>query len=115
MTEMERQVPREEDIPLILQDISTAANEAGVKIFQIKPMKEERESVLKTATGVYYRVPILLEAQAGYHPFGKFLNILENSEIFMSINRLEIIPTAKDYQHHNINLMINAFIFKEKR
>lgn len=113
MAEIEKRVPLEEDIPVILENISTAANNAMIKISQIIPMKEEKEAILGTQTGKYYRIPISIEAQGGYHLFGKFLNVLENSEIFMSVNRLEITPSAKDYKRHNINLTINTFIFKK--
>jgi type IV pilus assembly protein PilO len=113
MSDIERRVPQEEDIPLILQDISSAANSSMIKIFQIRPMKEEKEVILETKSGKYYRIPISIVAKGGYHLFGKFLNKLENSEIFMSINNLEISPSASDYKRHNINLIINTFIFKK--
>lgn len=113
MSDIEKRVPQEEDIPVILQDISSAANDSMVKILQIRPMKEEKEMSLETQAGKYYRIPISIEAQGSYHLFGKFLSILENSEIFMSVNNLEISSSDRDSKNHNINLTINTFIFKK--
>jgi Tfp pilus assembly protein PilO len=113
MLDIEKRVPQEGDIPLILQDISSAANNSMIKILQIRPMKEEKELALKTDSGKYYRVPIAIEAKGSYHLFGKFLSILENSEIFMSVNTLEITSSDRDYKNHNINLVINTFIFQK--
>ena len=114
MDDIEKRVPQEEDIPLVLQDISKAANNSMIKIFQMRPMKAEKEEILKTEAGRYYRIPISIEAKGSYHLFGKFLCTLENSEIFMSINNLRISPSAKDYKRHNMDLTINTFIFKKK-
>ncbi|HOX54203.1 MAG: type 4a pilus biogenesis protein PilO [Candidatus Omnitrophica bacterium] len=114
MSDIEKRVPQEEDIPLVLQDISKAANDSMIKILQIRPMKEEKEVALKTQSGQYYRIPISIEAKGSYHLFGKFLSTLENSEIFMSVNTLEITSSDKDFKNHNINLVINTFIFKNK-
>lgn len=114
MSDIEKRVPQEEDIPMVLQDISKAANDSMIKILQIRPMKEEKEVALKTQSGQYYRIPISIEAKGSYHLFGKFLSTLENSEIFMSVNTLEITSSDKDFKNHNINLVINTFIFKSK-
>jgi type IV pilus assembly protein PilO len=112
MADIERRIPQEEDIPVVLQDISSAANDVMIKISQMKPLREQKESVLKSKSGQYYRIPVSIDAIGGYHLFGKFLSSLENSEIFMSINRLVISPSAKDYKRHNINLILDTFIFK---
>ncbi|MBM3247951.1 MAG: hypothetical protein FJZ10_00775 [Candidatus Omnitrophica bacterium] len=114
MSDIEKRVPQEEDIPMILQDISSAANNSMIKILQIRPVKEEKEVALKTPSGQYYRIPISIEAKGSYHLFGKFLSVLENSEIFMSVSNLEITSSDRDYKKHNINLVINTFIFKSK-
>ncbi|MFH1655607.1 MAG: type 4a pilus biogenesis protein PilO [Candidatus Omnitrophota bacterium] len=112
--DIEKRVPSEEDIPLILEDISTASNDTMIKIFQMKPMRQKKEEMLKSALGQYYRIPISIDAKGSYHSFGKFLSTLENSEIFMSVDYLEINPSAKDLRRHNISLTINTFIFKKK-
>jgi len=114
ITDIERRVPSEEDMPLILESISEASNDAMVKIFQMKPRRIDKEEILKSRSGQYYRIPISIDAKGSYHLFGKFLSILENSEIFMSINYLEISSSAKDYRRHNISSVINTFIFKKK-
>lgn len=113
MADIEKKVPLEEDIPLILQVISNAANDAMIKIFEMRPMKEAKEIILETKTGKYYRIPISIEARGGYHLFGNFLSILENSEIFMSVHSLEITSNSKSPKDHNIDFIIDTFIFKK--
>ena len=114
MADLDKLVPLEGDIPIILQNISKAAYDTMVKIFQMRPSREDKEAMLETASGKYYRIPISIDAKASYHQFGKFLNTLENSDIFMNVSSLEIIPSSRDQRRHNIRLVINTFIFKKQ-
>ncbi len=103
-------VTPEEELPSVLEGISRIANQTSTKITQIKPIKEEKAPILKSASGTYYKIPILIEAQCGYHSLGKFLNELENGQVIMKIIALEIVANPADIMHHLVKLTVQTFV-----
>lgn len=101
-----------DEISVILKQISILADEYGLKIDQLKPNSQEKEILLENNQYFYYSFPILVEAQAKYHDFGKFLNALENSPICLKIVSLSISSVDRS-QYHSIALSINAVVFEE--
>ncbi len=100
----------EEELPSILEKISLTAKQTYVKIIQIKPLKEEKTAILKAEGGVYYRIPILIDIQCGYHVLGKFLNELESSSAFLKIIGLEISANPADSLHHLARLTVQTIV-----
>ena len=71
-----------QEVPAILGTISSIANQYGVKIDQLVPEKKLQESLIATADGKYYALPVEIKIRCGYHKFGHFLNKLENADLF---------------------------------
>jgi len=67
MKDFSATVTPEEELPSTLEQISRMANKTFVKITQIKPVREDKLPVLKTESGIYYKIPILIDAQCNYH------------------------------------------------
>jgi Tfp pilus assembly protein PilO len=113
MQNMDKLIPKEEEISLILDEISLTSKESNVKITQLKPLKENKKVILEASAGSYYRLPIYIEAFCGYHQFGKFLNSIEYSNIFMKTVEIEMIQNSKDIRNHQLRLVIDAFVIRK--
>jgi Tfp pilus assembly protein PilO len=79
-----------QDVPVILGNISSAANEYGIKIDELDPQKSLQESLMKTPDAQYYGLPIVFKAHGGYHAFGHFLNTLENNDMSFIMKEFSI-------------------------
>lgn len=110
----------DQEIPSLLSAISEIANTNRVRIIQIKPLKEikkaKEEKVVKgipkqQAVGLS-QIPlsITLDLSANYHMLGKFINELENSEVFICVEGMKISRNPEDYLHQNANLILKTYV-----
>lgn len=76
------------DIPAILDDISRIANDSGVKLDQLMPMKEKQELLTKGDEVSIIGLPITIEAHTTYHLFGRLLDRLEKANLYFSVKDL---------------------------
>lgn len=114
--------PKEAEVPSLLETLSTIAKESQVKIVEIKP---EKETTLKEATAksksklspsaeglgkFYSEIPILINANCGYHQLGTFINRLENAGRFMKITDIQIEGNASSPKSHDVKLLVSIFV-----
>lgn len=101
-----------EGIPLVLENISRTANKFGVKIDQLKPLKEEQGLVLENKEGKFSALPILVNAQGSYHNMGRFINQIEENNAFLSIVDLKFTAGPEQQKSkHLARFTIRAIIF----
>ena len=106
---LEKRLPSQDEISILLQDFSKVAESAGVKILRIKPLEVLDEG--DAASGQFFsEYPILIEARAGYHQCGIFVNKLENMERFIRIDAVDIKGQTADPRHHDIRLRVSAYV-----
>jgi len=106
----EKKLPREKDIPNVLQYLSSSARKLNVRLTEIKPMEKTEDG-----TPTYYSVPILLKAECGYHQLGRFLSELEKADRFMKVVDVEIVSNV----HRKINaldvqLVIITYVMRQE-
>ena len=101
-----------EDVPLILEQISQLAAKNRVKINQLMPRPEEEKSLLAYDQLNYFVLPIFMEARAGYHDFGRFLNALEKENLSFKIQELSII-SIEGSLNHAIKLTLQSILVEE--
>jgi Tfp pilus assembly protein PilO len=104
-----------QEVPAILDAISRIANKYDVKIDQLIPQKQVQESLTQSEDGHYYALPIAIQARCGYHMFGRFLNKLENSDLYFSLKDLIIQDDEKDLQMHSFTLTIKIILVDKAR
>ncbi|MFH1202620.1 MAG: type 4a pilus biogenesis protein PilO [Candidatus Omnitrophota bacterium] len=102
----------EEEIPSLLENVSSIANNTDVKIMQIKPLQKRQIDVAGKSQD-FSPLSIYIIAQAGYHQLGRFLNQLHDNKVFMKTSELDILPDAKNYLRHNIKLVLTVFLVKK--
>lgn len=103
--------PRER-VPLIFEFISRTADNNGVTIDQMKPLSADQKELLKVPGRKYLALPLEIQARAGYHDFGRFLNQLESGEVFLNVEKFSII-SAEGRSPHAIQLTLRAVIYEE--
>jgi len=108
----EQMLPAEQEIPKLLEDLSTMAKGSGVKIVGITPIQSKEEP---DPDAIYQAIPIQINAKSGYHELGKFLSELEASDRFMKVVDIKIrgnLPTPKK---HDIDLLVLTYILLKGR
>lgn len=63
------QLPKESEIPSLLEDIHRAGQESGLKIVNIQLENEQKQAF-------FIEQPITIEARGDYHAYGKFVSYL---------------------------------------
>ena len=109
---LQRRIKRKEDIPLLLENISRIADRYGVRIEQILPQTAMNDPILENNEGKYFSIPIVIEAQSGYHQFGQFLNELEREGVFLRLPNFSLQTGIADSQMVSINLAIELVVFE---
>jgi len=107
-----KKIIADEEIPLLLNEISDIANNNQIKIMQLKPAKEVKDlkhSNTPKAEAFGLRL-ITLELICDYHNFGKFLNILENNQVFLAVEELKISPIAGNYFSQNVRTVLKTYV-----
>jgi len=99
-----------QEVPVILSTISSIAKEYGVKIDQLVPEYAQEESLTKTPDAKYYALPIAVKARCGYHMFGRFLNKLENADLYFILSDFIIQNDEKDTNIHSFSLTIKIIL-----
>ncbi len=106
-------LPKEEEFPALLEDLSNMARNSGVKITKIMPRKDSPDSFEGAAESPIYRQQaILIDAQCGYHQLGTFIAELESAERFMKISNIKITRGKTNPKRHNVQLVVKTFILK---
>lgn len=110
-----KKVILEEDIPSLLKAISDVANINDVKITQMKPTRESQAKVAKTLADTEKLTTLLitLDLIGGYHHLGRFINGLENVEVFIAVEDLRITPQSPaDYLKQKASLVLKTYVKK---
>jgi len=109
-----RKIRSKDELPLVLENISRLANKNSIRLEQVMPNTSLMKSVLKNNDGQYFAIPIQVQARSEYHDFGRFLNELENEEIFLRIPEFVIRANKEDRTRHDVELTLQAIVFEEK-
>lgn len=104
----------EEEIPLVLENISKIAKQTNLKITQIRPAKESEKMVATSPMGKIYELPVFVESRCGFHQLGRFVNALEGSKIFMDIAEMELAPIPEDTLRLNAKMVLKTYILEKK-
>ena len=107
----EKRLPDEKEIPSVLEYLSEAAKRMDVRITEIKPVEQDKDEISQFT--LYYKAPILLKAECGYHQLGRFLNRLESAARFMKINDLKIVANPRSSDIHYVQLTVITYVMRK--
>lgn len=102
----ERRIPSDKGTAWLLMELSRVARSTGIKYISITPQAEEKK-------GSYIKVPMQIKIRCGYHGLGRFVNRIESSQRFMTVDNIVISPDGANPLRHNITLLISTFMFAQ--
>ncbi|MCX5668804.1 MAG: type 4a pilus biogenesis protein PilO [Candidatus Omnitrophica bacterium] len=102
----------EGQIPGLLQDISSEANKFNIQIGQIRPSRETVNAKNVIAGDKITPILINLDLTCDYHNLGKFINELENLQVFLSVQELKISTQLPDYMKQKVTLVLKTYVTK---
>jgi len=94
----------------LLQDISKEANKFNIRIIQMSPVREVKSGADTADKSTAYLIN--LDLICDYHSFGQFINRLENSSVYMTVQELKILTQASDYLKQKIVLVLKTYVTK---
>ena len=103
-----KKIISEGQMPSLFQSISNTANKNNVKIMEIRPSRAPKSS----ASGIFTPMSLTLDLSCSYHNLGKFINDLENLEVFIAVENLRILPQSQDYFTHGVTLVLKTYVRK---
>ncbi|MFH0739171.1 MAG: type 4a pilus biogenesis protein PilO [Candidatus Omnitrophota bacterium] len=110
--EAAKKIIQEEELPLLLQEITDTANGTSTKIMQIKPIKDPKAKEEIVAGVKVMPLMIALDLSCGYHSLGSFISTLENSKKFMLTQEIKILTNPENYLCQNVALTIKTYVKK---
>jgi len=109
----EERLPKEVDIPIILDRLIEIGKKSVVSFVAIEP-----QPIMKIKPGqdnkIYLKIPIEIKLKAGYHEFAAFVNGVERLKQFMRVDNVKILADKKLGRQQSISLTISAFAVEEE-
>ena len=115
-------LPSEKELPAVIELLSSLASQAQVKIQTISPQRssgladlfttkdgKEKKDKKPAPPLVFDEVHIQIDALAGYHQLGTFLNLIESQHKPMQLANLRISGEPRDPKRHHVKLLLKAF------
>lgn len=109
----ENKIIAEQEIPLFLSELAKLAQEANVKLMQIKPAKLTKHEANDAEGRLYFRLPIDLDLSCGYHPLGIFINRLETAQKYISILKLDVASVADAPFEYPVKMTIEVLVVRK--
>ena len=98
----------EEQLPELLERIAQLAHASHVHLLAVKP-KADFDRLNPGASG-YLELPVTVEASAGYHQVGAFLDALERSESLVRVQELKIQANESDLWNHDVAIVLQTYL-----
>lgn len=105
----EKRLPKETDIPQVLDELVKIGEKSKVTFITIEPQEVERIHVGNDGRKSYLKIPIELKLKAGYHEFALFINGIENFPQFMRVDDVKITGDIGRGKKHDSSLTVSAF------
>lgn len=99
-----RQLPRDTEVPGLLEDIDAAARGASLQIKSIKLDKE-------VETEFYTELPINIDVVGEYHDFGAFVSAVAGLGRIVTLHDFEVV-SAQEADLNKLNLKIVAKTYR---
>jgi len=110
-----RKFINESQFSTLLDDISKIANKNEVRIIQIKPSREAQDTnnaSRNKESAKFTPYFINLDLTCGYHNLGKFINGVENLQIFVMVQNIRIETQENNYLNQKVSLTLLTYVKK---
>lgn len=101
----------QQQLPELLEKIAQAARSAGVRLEAVKPKVDI--SQLTPGPSGYLELPLEVDAVAGYHGLGVFLDTLERSDNLIRVQEFKIQADPKDLWNHQATFVLQSYLLPD--
>lgn len=101
-----------DQVSLLLEEISTLANNNDVKIMQIKAVKDFKKTDKTPQSDKFEPLFVSLDISGTYHDVGAFINDLESGPVFIAVSDLDIKYNDSDSSRQSVNLLLKTYVKK---
>ncbi len=96
---------------VLIGEVSDLAKRANVKVLSIKP-KPYTDLLPERFEDYFGAINYEFALECSYHDFGKFVNLIESFDYFLSINKFVIVGDKEKKNTLAIDLVITAYLHK---
>lgn len=96
----------------LLQNISNEANKLDIRIGQMRPSRETGAVKATVASDKLTPILINLDLICDYHNLGRFINRLENLDVFVAVQEIKIEKQLPDYLKQKVTLILKTYAVK---
>ena len=98
----------QQQLPDLLGGIGQAARTSGVRLEAVKP-KVDIGQLIPGPSG-YLELPLEVNAVAGFHQLGAFLDVLERSDRLIRVQEFKIRRDSKDIWNHQATFILQSYL-----
>lgn len=109
MAHLRTAILTEDELPTMMEHLTTLAGQSGVKIQLISP---QRAGAPRAS---YQEIPIQIEALAGFHQLGTFLSRVELGTQPIEVRSLRVSENPKLLRRHLVKLTVIAYAMPSDR
>ena len=116
LIQYEKKLPREKDIPVLLEELTEIVELGEIEFVSIRPKRASSIEKLagKGGEGVYLRLPIEIQMRCSFHDLERFLFLLEKTKRFVKVIELKIAGGgSKENLRQTVNLIIEVYMYQE--
>ena len=99
-----KKLPRDKEIPNLLDQINSSVIDAGLTISSFQTAGQ----TLKEA-GFYYEVPVQIQVSGGYHNFAMFADVISKMERIVTLRNMSLTPIGQDGTILNVSCTAVTF------
>ena len=101
-----KQLPRDTEVPGLIDDISLAALNNGLDLKVISPQKQ-------VSTEFYNELPIEIEVEGDYHELGAYVSSVASLSRIVTLHDFSISTTGKDSGDLSLKILAKTYRYNE--
>jgi type IV pilus assembly protein PilO len=106
LAELKEQMPEEEEVSVLLKQVSDLGLTSGLAILLWKPGSKKPDP-----EGVYVEIPVQVEVVGGYHDLGVFYSHISNLKRIVNISNIKITSPQARLEKQLIKAVFTASTF----
>jgi len=106
LVELEKQLPSESEVDLLLKQVSDLGERQGLLVKLWKP-----EGKKQNASGIYTEIPMRMEVDGGYHALGAFFERISGLSRIVNISAIKIGSAKKEQGRFSVETSFLATTF----
>ena len=111
LPDFEKMFVTEEEIPLLLSEVSRIAKDSNIVIMQVRPSGQQMNRAVEGGkAGMFSRLLINLDLKCAYHRLGEFINKLETSIRYLKVLAFDISSVREAPFIYPVKMTIEALV-----